>query len=497
MRPGRIVALVIGCLLVIPAIAMLLAGSALGLGYAFGRGDDGYFDVTIDRLSSETSAITTDDVNLGADPGSPAWLLDTLDADVRLRATNADTSQDVFIGIAREADVEAYLAGVAHDEIIEIDDDLAAIYRSRTGTATVAPPTEQTIWVASESGPGTQQLDWEASTGRWSAVLMNADGSPGVAADVNVGAKAAFVLPLALIMLGAGIVGTAIAISLIVAGAHGAGAGPASSPHPLDDPAVPINVGERLGRLPHPVTLEARLDPGLSRWLWLVKWILAIPHFVVLAFLWVAFIVLTLVAAVSILFTGRYPDRIFDFNVGVLRWSWRVSHYATSGGIGTDEYPRFSLHAEPGDPATLNIARPGQLSRGLVLVKWFLAIPHLVIVGLLSGPTIRWTSFGGDGFDLTAGGGLLGLLVIVTGVMLLVTGRYPASLFDLIVGLNRWIYRVIAYVALMTDEYPPFRLDQGGTDPMRPLGPPPTPTPGEVDLRQSFPSYDDERRTMQ
>jgi hypothetical protein len=202
----------------------------------------------------------------------------------------------------------------------------------------------------------------------------------------------------------------------------------------------------------NPISLEARLDPGLSRWQWLVKWFLAIPHFVVLVFLWLAFVVLTVVAGFSILITGRYPRALFDFNVGVMRWSWRVSFYATSGGLGTDRYPPFSLHRDPTYPASLDVEPPSELSRGLVLVKWWLlVIPQYLIIGSMAG------SFGGVGF--------LDLLVLVAAVSLLFKARYPQSLFDLIVGLNRWIFRVVAYAALMTDVYPPFRLDQGGTEP--------------------------------
>jgi hypothetical protein len=218
-----------------------------------------------------------------------------------------------------------------------------------------------------------------------------------------------------------------------------------------------------------PVLLSGRLDEPLSRWLWLVKWILVIPHLVVLVFLWLAVIVLTVVAGIAILFTGRYPRGLFDFNVGVLRWTWRVTYYAY-GVLGTDRYPPFSLQPVAGEPAALEIHYPEHLSRGLVLVKWWLlALPHYVIVGII-GSGWWWGSAGrrGDGWMLFGwggwGGGLLGILVLIAAVRLLFTARYPSDMFALVVGLNRWVFRVAAYALLMTDTYPPFRLDQGGTD---------------------------------
>jgi Domain of unknown function (DUF4389) len=480
MRTGRVIALVVGCLLLLPGIGLLVGGGALSVAYAVGRDDDGYFDVTIDRLESQTVAVTTEDLQFTADPGSPDWVLDALDADVRLRVTGADTERDVFVGIARSVDLDNYLSGVAHDAIADVD-GTDPVYRSRAGSSEITPPTEESFWVASVSGTGTQELDWEATGGRWSAVLMNADGSPGVSADVNVGTRMAFVLPLGLTMLGVGALLTIASVVLIAVGALGARRGEYTDPHTAAEPQGHSGASSALDvHPPHPVALQADLDPELSRWMWLVKWFLAIPHFIVLVFLWIGFAVLTLVAGVAILFTGRYPRGIFDFNEGVLRWSWRVSFYATSGGLGSDRYPPFSLQQEPGDPARLNVAYPQRLSRGMVLIKWFLALPHLLIVGILAGWSFGWVATSGDRvrFDPTGGGGLLGLLVLAAGVVLLFTGRYPQALFDLIIGLNRWIYRVVAYVALMTDEYPPFRLDQGGTEPtapMMPLLPPPGP----------------------
>ncbi len=199
----------------------------------------------------------------------------------------------------------------------------------------------------------------------------------------------------------------------------------------------------------YPATLDARLDEPLSRWKWLVKWILAIPHYVVLLFLWIAFVVVTIGAFFAIVFTGRYPRGMFSFNLGVMRWTWRVAYYADTG-LGTDRYPPFSLGPEPDYPATLDVEYPEELSRWKPFVKWLFAIPQLCIVALF---------MGGWHFAFVWAPGLVGLLTLVGIVVYAFRRVYPPEIYRFVIGMVRWGFRVGAYVALMRDEYPPFRLE--------------------------------------
>ncbi len=181
--------------------------------------------------------------------------------------------------------------------------------------------------------------------------------------------------------------------------------------------------GPRVAERAYPVEVEGELLPGVSSWLWLVKWLLVIPHLICLAILWVAFLVLTAIAFVAVLFTGRYPRPIFDFNVGVLRWTWRVAFYGPT--YATDRYPPFALADVPDYPARLHIAYPTRHRNGLTLLGWWLAgIPKY----------------------------LLAVVLAIAGAF-----GWPGAEWNAVMGSNRWVIGVTACAALLTDECPSLR----------------------------------------
>jgi len=499
MKPGRIVMLVLGTLFALLGLG-LLAGAGFTGWANYQQRDGGYFTTPSERYTADSYALTSPrlDIMTDARPGiDPA----VIPGSVMLRGSTADSARQIFIGIAPQADVAKYLTDVKHSELTEVRfSPFRAEYRDVTGTKPPARPADQTFWAASATGAGSQELKWDLRPGNWAVVIMNADASSPVSVDLRGGARSDLLWPVFLGLLIGGIVLLAVGVPLIVAGAAGLGRGgppqgPGQQPHPGAPYAAAAATGQPYGGASppgsyvYPARLSGYLDPHLSRWLWLVKWFLAIPHYIVLFFLWFAFVVTTIVAGFAILFTGRYPRSLFNFNVGVIRWSWRVAFYSYAA-IGTDQYPPFTL-ARTGYPADFDVDYPEKLSHGLVLVKsWLLAIPHLLIVGVLTGTTRVWGGREGywdDGrwIQQNAGISLIGLLVLIAGVILLFTGQYWRGLFDLLMGLNRWIYRVITYVALMRDEYPPFHLDMGPTDPgdlqpLEPAGPPAPPAYGQA-----------------
>ncbi|MFC2077925.1 DUF4389 domain-containing protein, partial [Candidatus Bipolaricaulota bacterium] len=367
------------------------------------------------------------------------WWKEPTAAQVRMTS-----EQPVFIGIAARPDVEAYLSDVSYSQIDDIDFDeyrrdrvWKTDFRDSVGPDAPALPGEQAFWRASIEGEGSQTLRWELEPGDWMLVVMNVDGSRGVAAEGTVGVQAPWLLGVGIGLLAVGVVLVAIGLVLILLVAR------RSRTVAPQEPTEPQQVVSGA----YPLTFKAEMDKSLSPALWLVKWFLLIPHFIVMPFLWVGFAASWLLSLFAILFTGRYPRGLFDYNVGVMRWSWRVAYYGYEA-LGTDRYPPFTLKAG-GYPADLDVVYPERLSRGLALVKWWLlAIPHYIVTGIFQG---------GAGFEKC---GLIFILTIFAAVTLLFTGRYPKDIFRLVVGMNRWTLRLWAYVALMTDEYPPFRLEE-------------------------------------
>ena len=210
-------ALIGGSLLALIAFALLMAGVMVVLAHVTARDSAGFYTSPTERFTTQTYALTSEGMQIGDIRGEGAdWTLDALDATVRVRATTVD-GDPVFIGIAREQDVDRYLRTSAHEEISDVHGGPFS-YDSvrRAGRAAPASPATATFWAASASGPDTQAVTWTPDVGRWAVVVMNADRSPGVAADISLGAKSGAVLPVGFGLLGLGLTGLAVAVGLIL-----------------------------------------------------------------------------------------------------------------------------------------------------------------------------------------------------------------------------------------------------------------------------------------
>ncbi|MDO8614269.1 MAG: DUF4389 domain-containing protein [Dehalococcoidia bacterium] len=184
----------------------------------------------------------------------------------------------------------------------------------------------------------------------------------------------------------------------------------------------------------YPLRYDVEYPENLSRLLIFVKWLLAIPHLIILYALLVVAEVMLLIAFFAILFTRKFPKGLFDFVVNTLRWNANVTAYV---GLLRDDYPPFSWDAGK-YPVTYEVDYPEQLSRWAPLYKWLLALPHYaVLLLLIIGAAVLWS---------------------IACLAILITGRFPQGMFNFIVGVMRWNNRVTAYVYFMRDEYPPFSL---------------------------------------
>jgi hypothetical protein len=201
-------------------------------------------------------------------------------------------------------------------------------------------------------------------------------------------------------------------------------------------PPPPVPTSSASASPGYPVIFDVEYPESLSRWKIFVKWLLAIPHLIIVYLLSIVAQVLTLIAFFAILFTKKWPRGLFDFMVQIQRWTNNTFVYAWV--LLRDEYPPFS--GDSGEyPVTLEIEYREDLSRWQIFLKWLFAIPHLLVLAVL------WI------------GAILAVLIAFFAILF--TGRYPRGLFDYVVGTMRWTNRVNAYAFwLMTDRYPPFSL---------------------------------------
>ncbi|MEW5825240.1 MAG: DUF4389 domain-containing protein [Candidatus Bipolaricaulota bacterium] len=438
MSTGRVVGIVLGSLVALSGLGMILGGGGVLVAERVLADAEGYVTMRPTVVRSDGYAIVAP-----ADFRAGPWFWLRHEVTLRLRVSPQGAAAALFVGLASRADVDNYLQGVSRAEITERHavrgdrkEPAFIDVREIQGSGEPAVPSAQPFWLTSATGTLSQTLTWRIEPSDVAVVLMNADATSGVDASVSLAARAPILLTLAGVVLGVGVAIFLLGALVVILCARRSSAVTRAG----DDSSPSIS--------PQTFPLTLRADPpgNLSPLLWLVKGLLLIPHAFVLGFLWAGFVVSWGISWIAILLTGRYPRGLFDFNVGVLRWTWRVGYYGYLA-LATDEYPPFSLRAG-GYPADLDVPYPAALSRRIAFVKWWLlAVPHYLVVGLL---------VGGTGF---AYGGLVFLLALYSGVALLFTGRYPEDLFRLVVGANRWALRVAAYVALMTDVYPPFRLD--------------------------------------
>jgi hypothetical protein len=207
---GRVVAVVLGSIAALIAIALLLGGAALIGAHASARDSDGYYTTGTERLATGTYALTAEDIDLGSDAADvvPKDVLGR----VRIRAERPG-GQPVFVGIGPEREVDAYLRGVAHAEVDDLDPPR---YRISRGGAPRRPPSAERFWVASTEGSGRQAVSWEVEGGQWTIVAMNANAARRVVLDADVGGKVGWFLGVGIGMVVVGLLLLAGGVVLIV-----------------------------------------------------------------------------------------------------------------------------------------------------------------------------------------------------------------------------------------------------------------------------------------
>lgn len=254
---GKILLTVFGSVGALAALTLLVGALVLGIAHTQ-RDGEGFLTTSTERHATGSYALTHEGVRIGDISELPEWI-DQRFGTVRVSATAAEGTP-LFVGVAQTADVDRYLQGVSHEQVTDFGVDRTAPV---AGGAPRGAPGGETFWAASTAGTGTQTLEWELAEGTWSIVLMNADASPGVAADVELGARLGFLATAGILVAILALLIGAASVAMLVFGLAGPRGGAAAVP--AATPGL------------YPVAVEAQLDESLSRWRWLVKWVLAIP----------------------------------------------------------------------------------------------------------------------------------------------------------------------------------------------------------------------------
>jgi len=203
---------VVGWVLALGATIIALAGAGVLAVHLTQRDDDGYFSSDSEQVTTAGYALTSEELDLG-DLGEAKRFVNDAAGKVRVTAT-ATNGEPLFVGIAPKADVDRYLRNVSHSVVTDIDGDVN--YANRAGRAPASPPTAQQFWTASSTGAGTQTTTWKIHDGRWAAVVMNADGSRTVSADVKVGVKTTLVFWAGIGLLVIGLLGGGAAAAAFI-----------------------------------------------------------------------------------------------------------------------------------------------------------------------------------------------------------------------------------------------------------------------------------------
>ena len=188
---GRVIAGVAGWILAALAVTFVVLGGALLGMHSTKRDSQGFYATGKAKLHTPTHALVADKL----DANGPGWLFTKSRlGTIRVQATGT-SAKPIFVGVAKTAQVDAYLRGVAQDELTDFDvDPFAVDYERRPGTAVPAAPGSRAFWASRTGGSGRQTLTWPVEKGNWAVVIMNADGSAGIEAGVRVGAKAGFLV---------------------------------------------------------------------------------------------------------------------------------------------------------------------------------------------------------------------------------------------------------------------------------------------------------------